>query len=262
MTPAFYEDGFAVYDHDTQIAAWACAVHPLAQKALLDQHQLDTWLVCQGTWFVGVDALETGPSGEAEGTALDGAVIRDLRMTYQVERPLHKAQLSVVYPGYPKSRDGESDAAFAYRKKRDAAHVDGLHALGTDRKRHLVECHAYLLGLPINDASKGASPLVVWRGSHKIVRDWLSGHLSHLECSVWKDVDLTESYQAIRRKIFATCERVEVPVAFGQAVAMHRHALHGVAPWRDEDGGKTKSRMIAYFRPQVSQPLAQWLELP
>ena len=39
---------------------------------------------------------------------------------------LHPAQLSVIYPGYPKPRVGESEAAGRYRVKRDAAHLDGL----------------------------------------------------------------------------------------------------------------------------------------
>ena len=39
---------------------------------------------------------------------------------------LHPAQLSVIYPGYPKPRVGESEAAGRYRAKRDAAHLDWL----------------------------------------------------------------------------------------------------------------------------------------
>ena len=36
------------------------------------------------------------------------------------------AQVSVCYPGYPMPREEESKAAFKYRLKRDAAHVDGF----------------------------------------------------------------------------------------------------------------------------------------
>ena len=32
----------------------------------------------------------------------------------------HKAQLSVIFPGYPKPRAGDSEASFEYRLKRDA----------------------------------------------------------------------------------------------------------------------------------------------
>jgi hypothetical protein len=71
----------------------------------------------------------------------------------------------------------------------------------------------------------------------------------------WGDVDVTEVYQDARRKVFATCDRVEVVAAPGQAVLLDRHILHGVAPWaQDADG---EMRMVAYFRPQIS--VEDWL---
>ena len=142
----------------------------LAEDALQDEELLKTWMMCEGTWFVGVDALATGPNGEAGETALAGAVIDDLVEGLPAKLPMHKAQLSVVYPGYPKPRSGESEAAFRYRLKRDAAHVDGLHAIGPDRRRHLSEHHVYLLGLPLTDCGPDVAPLVVWRGSHRLGR--------------------------------------------------------------------------------------------
>ena len=48
-------------------------------------------------------------------------------------KPYHKAQLSVIFPGYPKPRIGDSEAAFEYRRKRDAAHVDGLLPIGEEK---------------------------------------------------------------------------------------------------------------------------------
>ena len=262
MKTGFFDDGFAVYDNDPLIARWAAAVRPFAEAALQDQANLDRWLVCQGTWFVGVDALETGPNGEAGSTPLRGQVIGDLKQRYPVKQPMHKAQLSVVYPGYPKPRDGESEAAFRYRERRDAAHVDGLHATGVNRRRHLVEHHAYLLGIPITRASSQASPLVVWKGSHKVVQSWLADQFAGLAESDWAGVDLTDSYLSIRRKIFESCPRVEVPVQPGQAVIMHRHALHGIAPWGATACAESERRMIAYFRPEMAGSLTDWLQLP
>ena len=73
--------------------------------------------------------------------------------------------------GYPKPRKGESESAFRYRLNRDAAHVDGLLPVGAHRQRMLKEPHAYVLGLPLNESAAGASPLVVWEGSHVIMAE-------------------------------------------------------------------------------------------
>ena len=199
MKVGFQENGYAVYDTDPSIAAWASAVFPFAQAALQDSQLRKDWLRCEGTWFVGVDALPTGPEGEAGEAKLTGKVIDDLNAYLPFAKPLHKAQLSAVFPGYPKPRDGESEAAFRYRLKRDAAHVDGLHAIGEARQRHLVEFHAFLLGIPINDYSANASPLVVWRDSHTIMRQALVAKLAGVDPEMRSEVDLTEAYQAARR---------------------------------------------------------------
>ena len=62
-------------------------------------------------------------------------------------KPYHKAQLSVIFPGYPKPRTGDSEAAFEYRRKRDAAHVDGLLPIGVE-KTYLVEPHGVFWVFP------------------------------------------------------------------------------------------------------------------
>ena len=84
--------------------------------------------------------------------------------------PYHKAQVSITYPGHPKPREGESDAAFQFRKILDAAHVDGILGIGTPKRRFVREPHAYILGMPLNDFDAGASPMVVWEGSHQIMQ--------------------------------------------------------------------------------------------
>ena len=45
----------------------------------------------------------------------------------------------------------------------------------------------------------------------------------------WADLDVTEIYQATRRIVFETCERVEVVAKPGQAILLDRHLVHGVA---------------------------------
>ena len=252
-------DGFALYDRDPLISKWVEAAMPLANDALQDKELLKQWMMCEGTWFVGVDAMKTGALGQAGETSLAGKVVQDLEGYLPAKRPLHRAQLSVVYPGYPKPRENESEAAFRYRLKRDAAHVDGLHAMGPNRRRYLSEHHAYLLGLPLTDCGPDASPLVVWRGSHRMVQAWLKDELRGLPHDEWDSVDLTDGYLALRKQVFETCERVEIYRKLGEAVVMHRHVVHGIAPWRDSAPTEATGRMIAYFRPEIVGDLSRWL---
>lgn len=259
MTPEFLENGFAIYDHDPELLRWSKAALTLAEDAVQNHELRERWLVCEGTWLVGVDALPTGPAGEALDVPLQGRVIRDLDAYASCVPEMHKAQLSVVYPGYPKPREGESDAAFRYRQKRDAAHVDGLHAKGADRRRHLSEPHAYILGVPLTDCSQGASPTVVWTGSHKIMRDAFQEALGSASPEEWPDVDLTEVYQAARREVFESCERVELEAKPGQAIVIHRLALHGISPWRVGAVAPPEGRMIAFFRPELRGSFTGWL---
>ena len=145
--------------------------------------------------------------------------------------PLHRAQVSVIYPGYPRPRRGESEAAFRYRLNRDAAHVDGLLGVGDAKRRMLKERHAYILGLPLTACSAEASPLTVWEGSHNVMRAAFEAALRGVPEPEWENVDLTELYQQTRREVFETCPRVLVPAQPGEAYLVHRLALHGVAPW-------------------------------
>ena len=85
---------------------------------------------CGGTWFVGVDALPNSPDGAINGTPFPWAA---LPLTPE---PLHTAQLSVIRPGYPQPSPEETPAAFAFRRDRDAAHLDGLLPIGPDKAPH------------------------------------------------------------------------------------------------------------------------------
>ncbi|MEJ8560261.1 hypothetical protein QTO30_02760 [Yoonia sp. GPGPB17] len=239
------QDGYAIFPYDRAVAAWANAAHRVG-KAVLDK---GGDLRHVGTWFVGVDALPNGPDGSVDGVPLAGA----WRNHVTPPSTWHAAQLSIVFPGYPQQDVNESDAAHRFRHSRDAAHVDGLLPEGPQKRRHLREPHGFILGFPLDDVR--ASPLVVWRGSHRMMRAAFRTAYTGLAPEDWGDVDVTEIYQENRRTVFETCERVEVTAAPGQAILLDRHILHGVAPWGANAQGEM--RMMAYFRPIVAP--AAWL---
>lgn len=238
-------DGFSVIPHDPAVARWAAAAKPAACAVLAKGGERRH---C-ATWFVGVDALPNAPDGSIGGVPLAGT----WRDSIEAPPVWHRAQLSVVFPGYPKQDPGESDAAHRFRRDRDAAHVDGLLPEGPQKRRHLREPHGFILGLPLDEVT--ASPLVVWRGSHEMMRAAFRDAFAGIPPAQWGDLDLTEVYQGARRDVFAHCERIEVVAAPGQAILLDRHILHGVAPWAQDAQGTM--RMMAYFRPQIG--IADWL---
>ena len=150
------------------------------------------------------------------------------------------------------------DANHRFRLSRDAAHLDGLHAEGPDRRRHLREPHAFILGLPLTSAAPGAAPLVVWEDSQRILRRALRDRLSGVAPQDWGGEDLTECYTSARREVFETCSRRVLPLLPGQSVLVHRLSIHGVAPWREGAWAAPEGRMIAYFRPLLPNP-RDWL---
>jgi hypothetical protein len=235
--------GWQIIGPDARIAAWATAALPIAQAAIAADP--DGWR-CGGTWHAGVDLLPNAPDGGLAGVPFPWKALPLDPVS------LHRGQVSVIGAGYPQPWPGETDAAFTYRQTRDAAHLDGVLPIGTDRRRMVREPHAWILGLPLT-ASTG-SPLVVWEGSHNIIRNALVAALQGHDPSTWGDVDITETYHAARRTIFATCRRVELPAAPGQATLIHRLCLHGMAPWGQGKG----DRMIAYFRPML-RSVEEWL---
>ncbi len=235
---------------DPAIAAWAAAARQAARDTLA--RATEPWR-CGGTWFVGVDALPNMSDGSIQGTPFPWDALP------LAPEPLHRAQLSVIRSGYPQPSADETPAAFAFRRDRDAAHLDGLLAVGPDKRRMVREPHAWILGLPLNHAS--AAPLSVWEGSHEILRAALLKALSPHPPETWGEIDLTDAYQLARRDIFATCRRIELPVRPGEATLLHRLTIHGVAAWKPQDEAPPEGRMIAYLRPQLSTVEA-WLRLP
>lgn len=244
------DPGWQILGPDPGLRAWAGAARGAALAVL--QTTVEDWRV-GGTWFVGVDALPNAADGSIAGVTFPWAALPLTSV------PLHPAQLSVIRPGYPRPSPEESPAAFAYRRDRDAAHLDGLLPIGPEKRRMVKEPHAWILGLPLNDTQ--ASALTVWEGSHAVMRKALLAALDPHPPETWGDVDLTEAYQAARRLVFATCPRREVPVRPGEATLLHRLTLHGVAAWRPGDEAPAEGRMIAYLRPELPS-VAEWLTAP
>ena len=230
---------------DPALSDWAAAALPLAHAALASS---DDPLRCGGTWAVGLDLLPNDDSGTVGGVALPWDLLGLPRTA------LHPAQVSVIHPGYPQPSPDESDAAFGFRRNRDAAHLDGVLPVGPARRRMVKEPHGFILGLPLAGCGAGASPLVVWEGSHLVMRTALQRALQPHPQEFWNEVDITEAYTAARAEVFANCRRVEVVALPGEAVLLHRLLIHGVAPWRSGDA----PRLIAYFRP-VLPSVAEWL---
>ncbi|NEY89106.1 phytanoyl-CoA dioxygenase family protein [Tabrizicola oligotrophica] len=232
---------------DPAILRWSQAAHPLAVAALAESAEP---LRCGGTWAVGLDLLPNAADGSVAGVALPWQV---LGLTPQ---PLHRAQLSTVHPGYPQPSPDETEAAYGFRLRRDSAHLDGLLAVGPGKRRMVREPHAWILGLPLTTSP--AAPLVVWEGSHRLMQAALARAFAGHAPESWGEVDITEAYQAARADVFRSCRRVELPGRPGEAVVMHRHLIHGVAPWSAAATAPPEGRIVAYFRPLMAS-VADWM---
>ena len=235
---AFETDGFVVLGADPRVKKWAQAAYKAGLRVASDAAQKARWLRHQNTWFVGVDALPNAPDGSLDGTALCGP------WEELVDTPAawHPAQLSVTYPGYPGQDAHESDANHRFRVRRCGAHVDGI--LLEDGRRYLREPHSFILGLPLNDCA--ACPLVIWPGSHRVIGPALRAARAVSE-------DITDAYKAIRAQCFEQITPLRLRAAPGESLLLHRHMLHGIAPWQAGDVMPPEGRMMAYFRPQLER---------
>lgn len=251
MVTGFADRGWARFAAEPSVADWArAALDSLRGRALAD-------LRLGGTWDVGLEVLNNDETGAVGGVPLSGRAI-DAAWALCRDLPLHRAQVSTVLPGYPQPAPDESAAAFAYRRDRDAAHIDGILPIGPDRRRMVREPHAWLLGLPLTDCGEGASPLVVWEGSHRIMGRAFTAALSPVPEAARPFTDITEAYHAARRAVFAACPRIVLHTRPGEAVLLHRHALHGISPWAAGAKAPEEGRIVAYFRPVLPR-VGDWL---
>ncbi len=254
----FFEQGWAIFPAEPTVTNWVRHALPHAQAAVKAPENAHL-LQCERTWFVGLDALPNDPAGRiAEGPPLDGRAVAFAASECGGWPALHPAQISVTYPGYPRPRAGETEAGFRYRLDRDAAHVDGVIGVGTPKRRFVQEPHAFIFGLPMTEASPQAAPLVVWPGSHLILQAAFRAGLAGASGDL-SQVDVTDIYQAARRKAFESCTRKAIHAPVGGAILLHRMLVHGVAPWQENAWAGADGRMIAYFRPQIRGGISAWL---
>ena len=254
-TEHFLSRGWRLFDPSDTIKQWAQHAAPIARATRNDPANNHWWRL-ERTWFVGANCLPNGPGGQLEDGPEFPRDLADAVAGFYPGLTLDKGQVSTVFAGYPRQAD-ESDAAHRYRVKRDSAHVDGLHK-GADQTRRLLEFHAYVLAIPLSQSDKDASPMVLWEGSHTIMRQALAGALAQSPPERWHELDLTDIYTAARKSVFDRCARKIVHVPFGAAYMVHRHCLHGVAPWQSP---ATAPRTIAYFRPEFTDR-ALWVSAP
>ena len=122
-----WQHGWIKFPFDSQLDAWVTSAKLSAQAVIADVEMQKQWLQCEGTWFVGVDALPNDLSGRIGGSdPLAGRAVDFIMQNFGTLPALHPAQMSVIYPGYPKPRAKETPAAFRFRQTRDAAHIDGI----------------------------------------------------------------------------------------------------------------------------------------
>ncbi|MGR3467725.1 MAG: hypothetical protein ACU0CI_07570, partial [Shimia sp.] len=244
------------------LETWRAAALRRVQDRLSDPVERERWLRHGGTWFAGVGSLGADPTGApAGGPSLPEDLPRLCAEVVGAPFPFDPGQLSITFPGYPLRDPGESEAAARFRRRRDAAHVDGLLPHGVDRRRHMSEPHAFVLGIPLTHAEATAAPLVVWEGSHALIRAAFARRLAGIAPEDWAGEDLTEVYHDVRRTCFEACPRRIVPTTPGEIVLLHRLMLHGVAPWEDGARAEHDMRAIAYFRPALPTSV-NWLREP
>lgn len=250
--------GWQVFAPEPALDRWLAAVAPHAVACAEEPSLTSRWLRHGGTWFAGVDVLGNDADGGLAGSGPLRCAARAEAERIAGRLPLHRGQVSVTYPGYPGRDLGESEARHRYRRRRDAAHLDGLLPVGESRRRMIREPHGYILGLPLTACPAEKAPLVVWEGSHELIRAAMREALSGHPPASWADVDVTEAYHAARTACFERCARVEISASVGQAILLHRLTLHGVAPWRAHSPPEDR-RAILYFRPVLRGGVRDWL---
>lgn len=257
----FDRDGWLRLPATTESAAWAAAARAEAE-ATLKTMPADQWR-SGGTWAVGRDLLTNRPTGQLSGgeTLPDGWRRLTAELAGLQGLVLHAAQVSTVLRGYPRPSPGEGAAAFRFRRDRAAAHLDGLVPTGPGRVRRLAEPHAIVFGIGLSPGPGAAGALTVWRGSHRILGPALRDALAGLSDGDIPTRGLSGPYQAARRRALQACDRVALPLNPGEGVILHRHSLHGIAPWPARVPGPALGRQVAYFRPTYAS-LAQWRDAP
>lgn len=256
---AFDRLGWSTVKQDKHLLRWIICAKNTSCKKLFENEVYRSELRCGGTWFVGANYLQNDGSGRLNNVAFEGKAVDSIMHKYgKFFNDWDKAQISICYEGYPKPSKGETLKSFNYRKDKFGAHVDGILPVGKGKRRYAREYHTFILGIPLVNFNEFAAPVVVWEGSHRIVRSFLSQTLLKTPIKVWKDQDITELYHNARRQVFLKCKRKTIIVPLGGSYILHRLTLHGIMPWGQFGKAEDDCRMIAYFRPILNKP-EYWL---
>ncbi len=266
LADQFFQRGWCAFPKDPVLAEWVEAVREVALATLDDPALRADWLRCGDTWFAGVNALPNNGAGAIPGAGVPPLAGQALDFAREMlgftGLPWDRAQVSICFPGYPQPWEGENEAAFRFRRDRDAAHVDGLRRHEPGRRRKLGETHAFILGIPITQTLPDVAPFTIYEGSHELMRQAFRARFRGIAPERWGEEDITEAYVAARRDAFVRCPRVPIHAEPGAAYLAHRLSLHGVAPWGAS--AETAPRAIVYFRPEIAGSFApkMWLERP
>ena len=251
----FDTHGWAAVSCDAQMLNWTRLAKEITMQKLDSISSKKGQLRCGGTWFVGVNFLNNDPSGRLNNISFKGDAVKAITTRYgELFFGWDEAQISICYEGYPRQDENEPPGAFEYRKNRFGAHIDGILPVGEAKRRFAREFHAFIFGVPLVDCNEHTSPVVVWEGSHHIIREYISKALSNIPVNRWKNEDITEIYNSARREVFFKCKQKTILVPLGGSYIMHRFTLHGIMPWREKEKLKECGRMIAYFRPTFKEP--------
>jgi hypothetical protein len=120
--------------------------------------------------------------------------------------------------------------------------------------------HAFILGIAVTEADADAAPLVVWEGSHHLIRAAFAEAFDGVPPEDVVGIDMTGAYHGGPARGLRAAPGARFRCDPGQAVLVHRHAIHGVAPWREGARAAEDGRAIVYFRPEVARP-EDWLNL-
>ena len=66
----FGSTGWRRVAYDPRLAQWAKRARQIAIGVAQDPKMQANWLVCEGTWFVGVDALPNAANGDLPGGSI------------------------------------------------------------------------------------------------------------------------------------------------------------------------------------------------
>jgi hypothetical protein len=250
--------GWAVFPSEAASEAWCDAAQRRAETVLRDPRLSRDMLRHGRTWFVGVDVMGCDAAGAVPGgPVLSGAGVAfaATQMSDNWAGDWGRGQLSVAYPGYPRRDPGESLPNHRFRKTRAGAHLDGLLPKPPEKRRYFVEPHGVILGIALDDSTGGRSPLALWEGSHVLLLEMMRRALGTCPPDQMSDIDLTDIYAATRKTCFESCTRVDVGLAPGDMIVLHRALLHGLAPW---ESASPRPRRTVYFRPELAN-IADWL---